>query len=168
MTSPMMAQRPHGLLRFSLRLPIWLYRLRLGWLLGDRFLLLTHTGRKSNLPRQTVVEVVRHDRATDVCVVASGWGGKSDWFRNIQHQPRVTVSLGRQTWAAKAVVLSESEAETALRDYARRHPVAFRELATIISGRRLSNAELNSNELARQIPLVGFYPERAKLKAHND
>jgi hypothetical protein len=30
-----------GLMRLALRLPIWLYRARLGWLLGERFLLLT-------------------------------------------------------------------------------------------------------------------------------
>jgi hypothetical protein len=59
---------PRGLLRLALRLPIWLYRWRLGWLLGDRFLLLTHTGRKSGLPRQVVLEVVHHDEATgDLC-----------------------------------------------------------------------------------------------------
>ena len=49
---------PRGLACLAFRLPIGLYRLRLGWLLGDR-LLLTHIGRKSGLPRQAVIEVVR-------------------------------------------------------------------------------------------------------------
>ena len=53
---------PRGLLRFLLRLPIWLYQLHLGFLLGHRFLLLTHTGRRSGLLRRTVVEVVSYDR----------------------------------------------------------------------------------------------------------
>jgi hypothetical protein len=56
---------PKGLLRLMLRLPIWLYRLRLGWLLGNRFLLLTHVGRKTGLPHQTVVEVVSHSSTKD-------------------------------------------------------------------------------------------------------
>jgi hypothetical protein len=50
---------PTGWVRALLRLPILLYRLHLGWLLGHRFLLLTHVGRKSGLQRRTVLEVVR-------------------------------------------------------------------------------------------------------------
>ena len=53
---------PHGLSRLAFRLPIWLYHSHLGWLLGTRFVLLTHTGRKSGLSRQTVLEVVRYDK----------------------------------------------------------------------------------------------------------
>jgi hypothetical protein len=45
---------PHGLTRLAFRLPIWLYRLRLGWLLGDRLLLLTHIGRTSGQRRDRV------------------------------------------------------------------------------------------------------------------
>src|SRR5437899_3609544 len=70
---------PTGLLRLCLRLPIWLYRLRCGWVLNSRFLLLTHSGRRSGLPRQTVLEVVHYDRATETYVIASGWGEKPDW-----------------------------------------------------------------------------------------
>jgi hypothetical protein len=36
-------------LRLMMNVPIWLFHMRLGWLAGDRFLLLTHTGRKSGL-----------------------------------------------------------------------------------------------------------------------
>jgi hypothetical protein len=39
------AHEPRGLLRVGLRVPLWAYRLHLGWLLGDRFLRLTHIGR---------------------------------------------------------------------------------------------------------------------------
>src|SRR5689334_1392695 len=44
-------QPPHGFSRMMYRLPVWLFHVHLGWLLGNRFLLLTHTGRKSGLPR---------------------------------------------------------------------------------------------------------------------
>jgi len=46
-----------GPLRMLLRLPIWLYRLQLGWLQGERGLMLTHIGRSSGRVRQTVLEV---------------------------------------------------------------------------------------------------------------
>lgn len=49
------ARPPRGLLRLAARLPLWLYRAGLGWLLSNRFLMLTHIGRKSGLPRQVVV-----------------------------------------------------------------------------------------------------------------
>ena len=40
--SHLAAQHPvRGLLRFGVRLPLWLYRLHLGWLLGERLLRLT-------------------------------------------------------------------------------------------------------------------------------
>jgi deazaflavin-dependent oxidoreductase (nitroreductase family) len=156
--SSLLSGRPNGFLRAGLRVPLWFYRLHLGWLLGDRFILLTHIGRVSGRPHQTVVEVVRHDKATGVCVVASGWGARSDWYRNIQKTPRVTVTLGNRTWAAKAVDLSVSEAESSLRDFARRHPIAFRELATLIVGRHLASADQTSSQLARKIPLVALSP----------
>lgn len=47
---------PHGLMRLMMSSPIWLFRMHLGWLLGDRFMLLTHTGRKSGQPRQTILK----------------------------------------------------------------------------------------------------------------
>lgn len=74
-------QPPHGLARTLYRLPIKLYRLHLGWLLMGHFLLLTHVGRKSGLPRQTVLEVLLHDKARDVYYVLAGWGEKSDWVK---------------------------------------------------------------------------------------
>src|SRR5215204_4945342 len=39
--------RPTGALRLAFRLPIYLYWLGLGQLLGHRFMLLTHRGRRS-------------------------------------------------------------------------------------------------------------------------
>jgi hypothetical protein len=44
-------------LRLAFRLPIYLYRLDLGRLLGHRFLLLVHQGRRSGLLRETALEV---------------------------------------------------------------------------------------------------------------
>ena len=36
--------KPAGALGLAVRLPIYLYRLNLGWLLGHRFILLVHRG----------------------------------------------------------------------------------------------------------------------------
>ena len=147
-----------GLWRLMLRLPICLYRAHLGWLLGERFLLLTHLGRKTGLPRQTVLEVVRKDAATDTFFVASGWGEKANWFRNIQQTPEVIVQVGRRRLAALATRLTEAEAERELRDYAARYPRAFRFLASLIAGQHLSHTEADFRTLAQSFPLVALRP----------
>ena len=150
---------PSGLLRVLLRLPIWLYRAHAGWLLGHRFMLLTHIGRKSGRLRQVVLEVVQYDPGTGVSVVASGWGEESNWFRNVQKTPTVTVTLGRRRFKATAVRLAQSEAELALLDYAHHHPLAFRELSKLMIGRRLRGTAEDCRWMAHAIPLVAFQPK---------
>ncbi len=145
-------------LRWLSRLPIWLYRAHLGWLLGHRFLLLTHTGRKSGLKRRTVLEVVRHDQKTGVYIIASGWGEKADWLRNIERTPDVTVQSGREHFDAKAVRLPVAEAAREFADYTKRHPAAARTLARFLIGERLSGSEENCQRLAETIPLVALRP----------
>ena len=63
--------QPAGALRLAFRLPIYLYRLDLGWMLGHRFLLFVHLGRKSGLLRETVLEVLLHDPAARQSVVSA-------------------------------------------------------------------------------------------------
>jgi hypothetical protein len=41
--------KPSGALKLAFRLPIYLYRVNLGWLPGHRILLLIHQGRKIGL-----------------------------------------------------------------------------------------------------------------------
>jgi deazaflavin-dependent oxidoreductase (nitroreductase family) len=149
---------PHGLGRLAFRAPIWLYRLGLGWLLGNRFLLLTHTGRKSGLPRQTVLEVVRYDKATGEYFVASGFGEMSDWFRNVMAKHQVIVQSGLESgFDAVAERLSPEEAEQELLDYANRHPTAMRELARFM-GYQLENNEADIRALGRMIPILVLKP----------
>ena len=50
--------RPNRAIALGLRLPSYIYHLRLGGLLGHRFLLLTHRGRRSGLARRTPLEVL--------------------------------------------------------------------------------------------------------------
>lgn len=96
--SPLIQSRPAGALRLVFRLPIYLYRFNLGWLLGNRFLLLTHQGRKSGLPRQTILEVILYDQATRESVVLSGRGEKADWYRNIEARPALEVRTGGERY----------------------------------------------------------------------
>jgi deazaflavin-dependent oxidoreductase (nitroreductase family) len=147
----------HRPLRPLLRLPIWLYRAHLGWLLGDRFLMLTHRGRKSGLPRQTVLEVVRHDKATGTYIIVSGWGEKADWCRNIQQDPRVRVQVGGRRFPARAARLTADEATREIADYARRHPLAYRQLAKLLIG-QLTGTEADYRTMAAGMPMFALRP----------
>lgn len=153
-------RRPMGVLRWAFRLPIWLYQLQLGWLLGKRFLLLSHMGRKSGKLHQTVLEVVRHDPAIHHYIVAAGFGEQSDWFQNCLHHPRVRIQTAGWQGTVLAQRLSKDEGKQELLDYRRHYPRAFRELARFISGRPLQGSEADCDVLAQVIPLVAFSPEK--------
>lgn len=122
-----------GLLRtrWLVRIPIWLYRVRLGALFGRRLLMLEHVGRRSGARRYVVLEVVDR-RPPDTWVVVSGFGGRAQWFRNLQANPHARVYLGsRRPAPATARVLPPEEARAALAAYARRHPRAWATLRPV-------------------------------------
>lgn len=109
--------------RWFLRSPVNLYRVGLGSLLGRRMVMIEHTGRKSGLPRRTVLETVRYD--DESIDVAAAWGTKSDWYRNLVAKPKLTVSSGSLKGVpATAMVLDEATAETVFAAYADDHPKA--------------------------------------------
>jgi deazaflavin-dependent oxidoreductase (nitroreductase family) len=147
-----------GLLRFLLRMPILLYRIRLGWLLGNRFLLLKHIGRKTGLEHRTILEVLRHDRTQGCYIVSSGWGTSSQWFKNIQQQPEVKIETGGREMRATATILAEQQAEQEIRDYAQRHPAAYREISNRILGEPTTGEPEEFTRLAKTIPLLSLRP----------
>ena len=107
--------------RHLMRAPVWIYRARAGALFGKRVLMLEHTGRKSGAPRYVVLEVVDH-ASRDSYIVASGFGRKAQWFRNIQADPRVRVYAGSHApRRARARVLNQHEADQTLTTYRNRH-----------------------------------------------
>lgn len=151
-------KQPHGLLRLLLRMPILLYRVHMGWLLGGRFLKITHIGRKSGLPREVVLEVVYGDSETGAYFVAAGWRGKADWFKNIQSNPEVQVMVGPRTFKAKTAVVQLAEASSIFYLYARRHPLAFRELSRLMMGEMLQPVQHDCFLFAHSVPLVKLIP----------
>ena len=116
--------------RWFFRAPIKLYSAGMGWLLGGRFMLLEHRGRRSGLPRRTVIEVVKHisDPVPARYYACSGYGEHSDWFKNLRAHPQVHITIGRRTEAATARVLPANEAGLLMLDYAQRYPRTARAL----------------------------------------
>ncbi|MFQ5399606.1 MAG: nitroreductase family deazaflavin-dependent oxidoreductase [Anaerolineae bacterium] len=149
---------PRGWQRLLWRAPIWLYRLRLGWLLGRRFLLLNHVGRKTGLPRQAVVEVAKYDEESNTYTVASGFGKKSDWYRNLLKTPEVTIQVGLKKMAVTAVPLTPEQSGEEMVDYARRYPTAARNLTKLI-GYQISGSEAEYRAIGQDVvPFVALQP----------
>ena len=152
---------PRGLLRLVLRMPILLYRLRLGWVLGRRFLLLRHTGRNSGKKRVTVVEVLRWDSSSDECVIASGWGRNAQWYKNVRSNPDIHYTIGVRETKGTANELSIDEGENELRNYGSRHPKMIRKLARIMLGKEFDAGEPFYSELAARVPILRLVPRKA-------
>jgi deazaflavin-dependent oxidoreductase (nitroreductase family) len=149
-------QPPGGFKRLFFRAPIWCYRLGCGWLLGKRFLLLTHTGRKSGIPRQTVLEVVDYDPDRGTYLIASGYGKQSNWYRNILKTPEVTIQVGQQKMNVVAHFLTPEESGEAMVNYARRYPKAARFICRKV-GYRVDGAEDDYRTVGREaIPFIAL------------
>ena len=148
---------PTGISRFFFRLPIWLYHFHLGWLLGGRFVLINHIGRKSGQQRQVVVEVVRHDQATDSYIVCSGFGKKAQWYQNLLAHPAVTIQVGRRKLTVRADPLSTEAGGAEMVDYAQRNPVAARNLSKFM-GFEVENSPAGYRMAGEQLPFVALRP----------
>jgi len=150
-TGKPMRERP--LLRAFMRFPVYLYRARLGWFFGERFLMLSHTGRKSGLKRYVVLEVVNHDPEYKIFYVAAAWGKKADWYCNILKTPQVMVQVKNQQFLAHADVISSEAALANLWIYAQKYPAAFTQLIKTILGDALPPNYETCQKMAEAIPL---------------
>ena len=148
---------PTGWRRLALRLPIGLYRLRLGGLLGTRFVLIHHTGRRSGRPRQVVVEVVTRDPSSGAIVVASGFGPEADWYRNLLATPDATIKLGWRHLDVHAASLTPEQAGQTMVDYAHRHPHAVAALARFM-GYDVAGTDEGYAAMGRTLPMLRLTP----------
>jgi deazaflavin-dependent oxidoreductase (nitroreductase family) len=147
-------------LKRLLRAPVLLYDADLGWLLGRRFLCLTHVGRRSGRRYRTVLEVVGSDSKSGEVIVVAGLGRAAEWYRNVTANPdRVEVQIARERFRATHRVLAEQEAVDALGAYERRNrlaaPVIHRVLGWLV-GWPYDGSESARRRLAGELPLVAF------------
>ena len=157
----MRTRRPGPLLRRLLQAPAFLYDWRLGWLLGRRFLRLTHVGRLSGRTYRTMLEVVRENRAEKELIVIAGLGRKAQWYRNLQAHEALEVAIASDRFVPIHRELSIPEAETALADYERRNrhlaPLIHRVLSWLV-GWHYDGTRLARQRLVTELPLVGLRP----------
>ncbi len=125
-------RRPYGIYRWLANAPRWFYRLGLGWLLGHRMVQITHRGQKSGLIRQTILEVLHYDRQTHEVLVVSGWEGKTDWYRNIQHEPALEVRIGLVAYRPVQEFLSPEETAHLILTLFGQHPREIRFVGSLL------------------------------------
>lgn len=159
----MQQRKPSGLFRWLLRLPVWLYRLGFGRLLGKRFLLLWHIGRRTGRAHATVLEVVQSDPADGSYVVAAAWGAGCDWVRNLRAHPQTSIAVAGRTIMVHAVELPTEQAAGILSQYAHSNPLAARALA-VLFGLPAPNHPGAWDSLAGRIPLIQFSPATIDLE----
>jgi deazaflavin-dependent oxidoreductase (nitroreductase family) len=149
--------KPQGLLRWGYRLPIVLYRANLGWLLGHRFLLLTHRGRKTGATRHTVLEVVHYGPQRQESSVLSAYGDRADWYLNVQAHLPLEVRTGRGRYVPEWRLLEYDERLEALSAYKRRYGRAFRAVMRFL-GHPYDGSEAGLRALAESVIMVAFRP----------
>ena len=151
--------RPSGALRCLFRLPVCLYRWKCGWLLGHRFLLLIHVGRRTGLRRHTVLEVLEYREEGPEAAVMSAFGLTADWLRNIEATPNPEVIIGSQRFIAVHRILDEEEAVNVITGYEQRNwfiAPAIRSVLSHLLGWHYDGTMDHRRRLVSQLPFIAF------------
>lgn len=102
------------------KLPILLWRLGFGPITGKIFMIITHVGRKSGLPRRTMVEF---HSLNGIKYVTAAFGIRTQWYRNILANPNVTIQTADGTENMRAVRVTHDEELVTVADlFLRRDP----------------------------------------------
>lgn len=148
---PSFNSKPIGVFKHVLHAPVWLFRLRLGFLLGRRIVMLEHKGRRTGKLRQTPLEVVGRDG--DKYILCSGTGPKADWYRNLTAAPAVSLWVGPVRHEVDQRFLDESEGASAFARYEQAHPKAAERLMKLMGVSHDGTHESRMTMVAR-IPMV--------------
>jgi deazaflavin-dependent oxidoreductase (nitroreductase family) len=138
-------------------LPRPLYRRGWGRLLGHVFVMITHVGRKTGKPRETVAMALSYEREPRAVVVCSAWGATTEWIRNLRANPALRVEIGSDSYVPRHRFLSEDESIAVALELRRRHPWRLRLLSSILGWGRL-DSEHAVREFVRSRPFVLFEP----------
>ena len=127
-----------------------------GWIIGWLILLLRHTGRKSGKQYATPLQYEKIDGAY---YIGAARGANTDWFRNVQANPIVEVSVGRKRFKAMAEPVTDAERVADFLAYRlRRHPLM---IGLMIKMHKLPMKPSREQllELGRTTALVIIHPQ---------
>jgi deazaflavin-dependent oxidoreductase (nitroreductase family) len=80
-------------------------------------MVITHTGRVSGLPRRTMLEYFKMDGRK---YVASAFGRRAQWYRNIEADPHVTIQTAEGVEHVRAVRVTDEGTLLRLLEYVKR------------------------------------------------
>ncbi len=104
--------------------------------------------------------MVYHNKQTGEYIIASGWRKKSDWYRNLQKTPEVTVIAGHNRFKATAKQLSIDDAEQVLLKCSKNHSWAFRELGRLLIDKPIKDFGETCHSMAQELPLIALEPAK--------
>ncbi len=151
-----------------MKMPLILYRLGLGWMLGKRFMRLTHVGRKSGKVYHTVLAALCFDEHTREIFAVSPWS-ESNWYRNIQAAPALEVETAGRSgpgdirhgcirYIPTQRSLTTEEIAKAFIAFRNRYPV-FSRIVASIPGWKIDSTYEEILDLARTLRGVAFGPK---------
>jgi len=105
--------------------PVHLWRLGLAPIIGHHMMLISHTGRKSGLPRRTMTESYRLD---DRSYAPCAFGEQAQWYKNIAADPRVTIQTADGALSAIASRVTDGDELVALFELIRQRSSSMLEL----------------------------------------
>jgi deazaflavin-dependent oxidoreductase (nitroreductase family) len=152
------------MLRWVFRAPKAIYTAHAGRLLGHRFLLLHHRGRRTGNRHATVLEVLSWDQASHEAIVISGFGRRAQWLCNVLAAGAAEIEIARERWPAAVRPLGPAEGAAVLADYERRNRLAqpvLRRLLSRLAGVAYDPTEDARRAIAERLPLVAFTPDRS-------
>lgn len=121
-------------------------------------LLLTTTGRKSGLPRETPLQFEEVDGDY---YIASARGQEADWFKNIQASPNVHVQIREREFDAVAEPVTDP---IRIADFIelrlKRHPVMIRLIMTLVDGLPLRFTRADLEKFCQEKALAILRPIR--------
>lgn len=159
MTSPG-RRRPSPLLKAFFDAPRWFYTHRMGWLMGRRFLALSHVGRRSGIERQSILEIAVHHPDTRESIVGSAFGTGADWYRNIRATPAHRVQVGSTEYVPHQRFLEPEEARAAAEEFCRAHRLEARmAIPVFVAMGAVEKGEFSDPvDLMASLPMVAFRP----------
>jgi deazaflavin-dependent oxidoreductase (nitroreductase family) len=79
-------------------------------------LMITSPGRRTGIPRSTMVRYLDHEGGYLVWGTGSGAPSDPDWFRNLRHAPRARIEIGRTGQDVEVEEITGAERDRVWRD----------------------------------------------------
>ena len=151
--------RPGSVKKWFLKSPSYLYRARLGFLFGSRFLMLEHRGRSSGTLYETPLEVSGRYPDRNEWIVTAGNGPTSDWYLNLRANGAEAVWIRTTRYPRPTVrFLEPTEAADVMKAYETENPRTAAWLRNTM-GVSFDGTDEGRVEMMKQIPMVSLQTE---------